>query len=371
MPAAVLFENLKLRQYPPIKQGQPYNSADGLLVEAARASGIPGDQTLVVNDEFGALCTALQARALWTDSWLAKHSLTNNLALNVLDPTEVYWSTDKLPQNLLASTSTLVLMRTPKQLSYFKYQLSVLSRLLPQGSSVLVAGMDKHLAPATAELLETYIGPTHRHRGQRKARLFSALRDSRQPAPYSGTAEYYCEALGSTLISRANVFAREKMDIGSRFLLENLEKLQATGKIIDLACGNGIIGLTALSRGLCEELLFCDESAMALASARTNTQKLFPDRGNINFHHDDGLLNYTGDAAGLILCNPPFHLNHRIDEAVGRRLLVQAAAHLVKGGSLCLVANRHLNYLPVLKREFRQVGMLAQNSKFIIWQATI
>jgi 16S rRNA (guanine1207-N2)-methyltransferase len=108
---------------------------------------------------------------------------------------------------------------------------------------------------------------------------------------------------------------------------------------------------------------------MAIASARANADKLFAGQP-INFHHGDGLLNYTGAPAQLILCNPPFHLNHRIDETVGRRLLVQAASHLCEGGALCLVANRHLNYLPVLKREFKQVERLAQNGKFIIWKAT-
>ena len=160
------------------------------------------------------------------------------------------------------------------------------------------------------------------------------------------------------------------MDIGSRFLLENMAKLPSTDKIIDLACGNGIIGLTALSRGLCKTLLLCDESAMAIESAHRNAQNIHPTE-DINFHHGDGLLHYEGDPAGLILCNPPFHLNHRIDETVGRRLLVQAAAHLTEGGSLCLVANRHLNYLPVLKREFKRVEKIVQNGKFIIWNATL
>jgi 16S rRNA G1207 methylase RsmC len=370
MAVASPFEKLRLRPYPPITQGQAYNSADTLLVEAALNSAVSRDQILVVNDAFGALSVALQADTLWTDSWLAKQSLADNLQLNKSGPVKVCWSTDELSSILSARCKGLIVMRAPKQLSYFKFQLSQLSLYLPAGTVVLVAGMDKHLSPGTAELLETYIGPTERHRGQRKARLFSAVRDERRPAPYPGTREYYCEPLGGNLISLANVFAREKMDIGSQFLLENLDKLRPVGKMIDLACGNGIIGLTALSKGLCKKLLFCDESAMAIASARSNTQTLFPGK-DVHFHHGDGLLGYTGDPAELILCNPPFHLNHTIDEKVGRRLLVQAASALANGGSLCLVANRHLNYLPVLKREFTRVEKLAQNRKFIIWRASV
>jgi 23S rRNA (guanine1835-N2)-methyltransferase len=278
------------------------------------------------------------------------------------------WSTLTLPEHLTPDKCKLVVMRVPKQLSYFEHQLSQLSQLLPTGTRVLVAGMDKHLSSATASLIENYIGPTERHRGQHKARLFSACRDERHPESFSGSGEYYCDTLNRPLISLANVFAREKMDIGSRYLLDSLDTLAPTERVIDLACGNGIIGLTAASRGLCKSLLMCDESAMAIASAKINTERCAPEC-DVSYHHGDGLLNYDGEPVNLILCNPPFHLNHRVDEGVGRRLLAQCTAHLVKGGSLCLVANRHLNYLPVLKREFSVVEKLAQNSKFVVWQA--
>lgn len=362
------FHKLKLRQYPSINQGQAFSSADSLLVEAAAALPTPGDATLVVNDEFGALCSALQAATLWTDSYLASHSTQENLRRNNLAPINVLWSTDALPEALTAHECKLVVMRVPKQLSYFEYQLSQLSQLLPPGARVLVAGMDKHLSPATASLIENYIGPTERHRGQHKARLFSACRDERCPAPFSGAGEYYSDTLSQSLTSLANVFAREKMDIGSRFLLDSLDTLPPTDRVIDLACGNGVIGLTAASQGLCKRLLLCDESAMAIASATINTERCAL-QCDVSYHHGDGLLDYEGELANLILCNPPFHLNHRVDESVGRRLLAQCAAHLAEGGFLCLVANRHLNYLPVLKHDFSVVEKLAQNNKFIVWQA--
>ncbi len=362
------FDKLKLRQYPPINRGQAFNSADSLLVEAAAVFATPGDATLVVNDEFGALCSALQAATLWTDSYLASRSMHENLRRNHLARTNVLWSIAALPESLTADSCKLVVMRVPKQLSYFEYQLSKLSQLLPTGATVLVAGMDKHLSPATGSLIDSYIGPTERHRGQHKARLFSASKDARCPASFSGTGEYYSDTLNQPLISLANVFAREKMDIGSRFLLDSLVTLPQTNRLIDLACGNGIIGLTAASRGLCKSLLMCDESAMAIASARINSERCtLP--CDVSYHLGDGLLDYKGEFANLILCNPPFHLNHRVDEGVGRRLLAQCAAHLVEGGSLCLVANRHLNYLPTLKRDFSVVEKLAQNSKFVVWQA--
>ena len=217
MLAASPFEKLKLRHYPALKNGRGYNSADSLLVEAALGSGVAGHQTLVINDEFGALCVALGAATLWTDSYLAKLSLDHNLALNNAAPVTVVWSTDDLSSVVAAKVCDAAIMRVPKQQAYFQFQLSQLNRYLPVGALVLAAGMDKHLPAGTAELLERYIGPTERHRGQRKARLFSAVRDDRCVEPFCGTAAYYNESLHSKLTSGSNVFAREKMDIGSHF----------------------------------------------------------------------------------------------------------------------------------------------------------
>ena len=56
----------------------------------------------------------------------------------------------------------------------------------------------------------------------------------------------------------------------------------------------------------------------------------------------DGLLGYEGNPFDLLLCNPPFHLGHSVDDYAGRRLLQGAAEHLVSGGRLVAVANRHL-----------------------------
>lgn len=365
------FADVDLRPHPPLKHGLAYNSADALLVHAALASDFSRDSTLVVNDEFGALCVGLQARTLWTDSFLSSISVAKNLSRNNFAAIDVLWSTDDLRQALSRLPTAAyrgVVMRVPKQLPYFEYQLSQLSQCLAPGAVLFAAGMDKHLAPGTAELIEKYIGPVERHRGQHKARLFSSSRDDRLSTPFSNTSEYYCEALNNRLISLANVFARDKMDIGSRFLLQHLGKLEPVNRVTDLACGNGIIGLVALSQQLGKKLLLCDESAMAIESACINARELFSG-DHVEFHHGDGLLNYPGEPAELVLCNPPFHHNHRVDESVGRRLLVQAAAHLVEGGRLCLVSNRHLNYLPVLRREFGRVEQLAQNNKFIIWLA--
>lgn len=361
------FGSFRLRRYPARREDplRAWCGADTLLLDEIHRLGVPGRDILVVNDEHGALSVVLQARALWTDSALAAVALQRNLATNECGPVPVIWSTTKPPD-----APPLVALRVPKQLPYLEYQLSRLGSLLSAGSVVLAAGMDKHLSPRVADLLEHFIGPTERPRGARKAHLFCARRDQRENPPVAAGAGYFCAASGGELTALPNVFSRDRLDQGSALLLEQLSQLAPADKIVDLACGNGVLGLAALQAGLASELLFCDESAMALESARGNASRLLPGAAAmINYHHGDGLLDYNGAPADLILCNPPFHLNHAVDEYAGRRLLAQCARHLPGGGRLCLVANRHLNYLATLKRHFRRVDQMARNNKFQVWLA--
>jgi 23S rRNA (guanine1835-N2)-methyltransferase len=362
------YGTFELHRYPTrrLEPLQAWSAADSLLLEQNHERALPGASTLVVNDEQGALCVAVQPGALWTDSALSSRALQRNQEHNQQHPTPLVWSTEALP-----FAPRQVVLRIPKQLPYFAYQLSHLAARMPTGASVLAAGMDKHLSPRTAQLLEHYIGPTQRLRGQRKARLFCATRDQRKAPGADPTAAYYCEALQARLCALPNVFSREKLDPGSRFLLEQLAVLEPVETLIDLACGNGVLGLAAFKCGLTRNVVFADESAMALASASSNAQRIVPqDEARCSFHHGDGLLDYEGGPVGLILCNPPFHLNHTVDDYAGRHLLEQCGRFLHPGGRLCLVANRHLDYLPTLKRGFHSVKKIALNSKFIVWLAT-
>ena len=63
--------------------------------------------------------------------------------------TRIVWSTEVPP-----AAPELVVLRIPKQRPLFEYQLSRLARLLPEQTTVLAAGMDKHLSPHTAAILE-------------------------------------------------------------------------------------------------------------------------------------------------------------------------------------------------------------------------
>ena len=354
-----------LQRYPARNRDplQAWCSADILLLDAAQESGIAGGDTLVVNDEHGALATVLRPRASWTDSALSARALADNLARNNLPPVPVYWSTVSP-----GSGYRLVLLRIPKQLAYFEYQLACLHAFLPPGSLLICSGMDKHLSPHTAALIERYFGSVQRHRGTRKARLFTARRGGSPAAAPPPRDSYFCAQLDAELVTGANVFSREGLDMGARFLLAQLPRLAPAARGADLACGNGVLGLTALRSGLCRTMTFADESAMAIAAARDNALTLRLPATDLQFLHGDGLLDTT-ERYDLVLCNPPFHQGHTVDDFAGKRLIRQAVDALAPGGVVCLVANRHLPYREILQRCLESVEELACDHRFRVWLA--
>jgi 23S rRNA (guanine1835-N2)-methyltransferase len=361
------YGDFRLARYPARSNEalQAWCSADLLLLEEVHRHGMGDRPILAVNDAYGALSVALQPQALWTDSALSALAVQRNAQANSRKAPPVLWSTQSPPAAL-----ELVVMRVPKSRPYFEYQLSCLARALPAGATVLAAGMDKHLSVHTAQLLERWIGPTERFRGERKARLFRAVREDRAAAELDAFARYHCEPLDACLLSLPNVFSREQLDGGTRFLLQFIRSQPGVHSAIDLACGNGTLGLFAAKHALAQTVFFCDESAMAVASAQANAQALFPQSPErFDFYHGDGLRHFSGEPVQLILCNPPFHQEHTVNDLAGRHLLAQCSRFLQPGGRLYLVANRHLDYASVLRREFRRVESCATDAKFTILMA--
>jgi 16S rRNA G1207 methylase RsmC len=172
------------------------------------------------------------------------------------------------------------------------------------------------------------------------------------------------------LKDHANVFCFGKFDIGTRFMLQHLPTTNVE-TVIDLGCGNGLLGLRALELYPNAHVQFCDESAMALASAQNNVSLNHPEElARCRFSQDNGLQHQESDSVDLILCNPPFHQQNTISSHIAQQMFRDAKRCLRSGGQLLVVANRHLGYHPLLKSLFGGYKLLASNSKFVILSST-
>jgi 16S rRNA (guanine1207-N2)-methyltransferase len=362
---ACTFGEFELARRPVVADLKAWDGADEYLLELA-AERTP-TSALIVNDQFGALTCALHAHhpVSWGDSFTAHQATRENFASNKLPEPFVALPSTTTPE----SAFDLVLWRVPKSQTLFEQQIARIRPALRGNTVVLAGGMDKHLLPNTKELL-TRLGEVTTLPGRRKSHVFSVKLDisaSVLPEPKSRSLVF--SEYGLTLNGDAAVFARDKIDIGARFFIEQFTKLPVAQRIADLGCGNGVLGL-ALARQRPDAEIHCfDESYQAVATARANWLSNIGNVDQSRFHLDDGLGNYAGPPFDLILCNPPFHQQHVIGDHIARQLFAQSRQHLRKGGELWIVGNRHLDYHKPLQRIFGNCRQIAANPKFVVLAA--
>ncbi len=365
------YGDLTLSRYPPTRNPtlQAFDTADQYLLSQLNATAEDGP-LLIINDQFGALGCALseQKPCSWGDSFLSEQALIDNLAANGLPTSAV----DFVPSSATPSGHyQRVLLRVPKSLTLLEDQLQRLRPLLLPGAVVMAGAMIKHLPPRAGDLLATYIGPYQASLGWKKARLLCATLDAGlSPTHAELNSHYPLDGTALTLRNLPGVFSRERLDIGTRLLLPLIAtQVNKAQRIADLGCGNGALGLMAALHNPNAELLFCDESYAAVASAEHNFHSAFAGR-EAQFRVDDGLLGVAAQSLDLVLCTPPFHQQQVVGDDIALRLFRQSRRALADGGKLVVVGNRHLGYHVKLRQHFNEVTQLAASSKFVVLLAS-
>lgn len=163
------------------------------------------------------------------------------------------------------------------------------------------------------------------------------------------------------LVSLPGVFSKQRVDDGTRLLLEALPA-KLPEPILDFACGNGIIA-KAIHQRQQPKLYACDVNPMATAAASLNLQ-----------HADATVLLADGlpalpERIGTIVSNPPFHTGLRTDYNIAVRFIADAYQQLQPGGSLYLVANNFLPWPEVIERTFGHCHRVVSNSRFSVYHA--
>jgi 16S rRNA G1207 methylase RsmC len=351
---------------------QAWDAADEyLLSESATKNAGAEARVLIVNDQFGALATALNCASIcsWSDSHTAHCATLDNFERNRLDTAKLILSpSTQIP----AGPFDLVLWRIPKTQALFQQQIQILQTCVDPGTRILVGGMQKHLPPRAHELLRR-LGDVDVLPGKKKARVFALrLEHNHAAAPSNDERALAIEEYGLRLQAGPNVFARDAFDIGARFFLAQFERLPRAPRIADLGCGNGILGLRAKQLQPWASVDFFDESYQAVAAARKNyaANDLDQTPPLAAFHTDDIFSRFNGAPFDLILCNPPFHQAHVIGDHIARQMFAQSRKHLTGGGELWIVGNRHLDYHIQLKKIFGNCRQIAANAKFVVLAAS-
>lgn len=367
-------QSYTLKRYPfhAASQLRAWDAADHYLLSEVekRLNSANGAKPLcIVNDQFGALTLPMLCHQplVYSDSWLSFEALRRNIASNGLDNANVtpLYSLEDLAA---APSPALVIGRVPKIKSQLAAMLYHLRQVGLPDCELLLAGMDKHLSRGQFELLARYFGPAEFYPGHKKARVWRARIDPELSRIPPEPKPVHLPEFDLQIESEPNVFSRDHLDIGSRFLLKHLDRIPARHLVADLACGNGVLGLSYMRRHPDAELHFYDESFQAIASTLRNLGTNFPERKALA-QAGDGLKTALSADYELVICNPPFHQQTTVSTEVARQLFIDSKRVLRNQGECWVVANRHLAYHRVLKSIFGNCEVLASDHKFVLLQS--
>ncbi|MEM7326894.1 MAG: methyltransferase [Actinomycetota bacterium] len=352
--------------YRPRSNLRAWDAADAYLLRHL-AEDRPMGPLLVVNDGFGALTAGLRAAEPVTtaDTTMAEVAILENLDRNGLAAVTVIPAVDGLADGTSLAT---VVIKVPKSLGQLEDQLHRLRPYLGPTTTIVGAGMVRHIHTSTLELFQTIIGPTTTSLAEQKARLIHCQPDPDLEPPENPWPMVWTHD-GITVHNHGGVFSARSVDVGTRFLLEHLPDTAGPVAVVDLGCGNGIVGAATARANPDAAVTFVDASARAVSSTRRTWADNFGDR-DATIRRTDRLVNVVEPGSiDVIVNNPPFHEDRAIGDATAWDMFVDSQVSLRRGGRLIVVGNRHLGHHARLKKIFGNCETVASNRKFVVLSA--
>ncbi|WP_430869164.1 class I SAM-dependent methyltransferase [Demequina aurantiaca] len=363
-----------LRRWPDIEAPElvAVDAADRLILDesAVLRAGVDAGSIVVIGDAYGALTLgAAHAGATGIRSHLDALNGERALAANAerAGLSEGYRTLPLEPE--LVRGARIVLLRLPRSLDELRDIAGVIAAHADPSVVVVAGGRLKHMSLSMNEVLGEFFGRLDVSHARQKSRVLLAREphDGHDPQPASAHVE------GLELRAFGGAFAGARLDIGTRLLLDSLPAELVGGTahdpLIDLACGTGIVGAWLATRHPNAHVYACDQSAIAVNSARATMLANGIDN-RVEVRQDDALTARPSASASLIALNPPFHSGAAVTDLLAPRLFADTARVLRSGGQLWCVWNSSLGYRALLERAVGPTQQVARNAKFTVTVST-
>ncbi len=157
------------------------------------------------------------------------------------------------------------------------------------------------------------------------------------------------------------VFSKDKLDFGTRLLLENLPLDIFSGRVLDIGCGYGPIGLYLKKVTNCSvDMVDVNKRALHLSLMNAKLNSL-----NVTIFESNAYENIK-EKYNVIVTNPPI----RVGKEILYSIVIGAKDYLVDGGSLFLVIHKDQGAKSMIidLKKYYDVTILAKNKGFFIIQ---
>ncbi len=263
---------------------------------------------------------------------------------------------------------TDVMIYLPKAKSHFQMLLRMAAGTLKENGRIHVVGENKGGIKSAAKLMQ-HLGPTQKIDSARHCSLLTTQLSGEHlafnPDDWTETLTYEIEDTSWPVVSVPGVFSHGELDAGTKLLLEK-HTSNLTGKVMDFACGAGVIGSYLMTRYPHLKLTLLDVSALAIY---TSAMTLKANNLNAQLIAANG-LHGVETKVNHIVTNPPFHTGIKTDYTVTKRFIEDARRLLHSNGSLQMVANRFLPYPGLLSEHFSKVLTTAQTTQFFLYHTS-
>lgn len=156
------------------------------------------------------------------------------------------------------------------------------------------------------------------------------------------------------------VFSKKGLDFGSRTLIDTLLKENLEGKVLDVGCGYGCIGII-LSSFFHIETDMIDINRRAIHLAKRNIKE--NDLNNIEVF-ESNIYSNVKEKYDCIITNPPI----RAGKKVVYEILFNSKDYLKENGTLYFVINKDQGALSTIEdlKEIAKVNILEKNKGFYV-----
>lgn len=234
------------------------------------------------------------------------------------------------------------------------YAFAVASHALADGGQLVVVGGKRDGIGSAKKQLTVLRKQSGRH-----AKLFVAEPRNDLSVQLGDWETRWDTGLGFEAVSYPGTFAEGRLDAASALLLDTVT-LPENGRLLDLGCGSGVLGLAAKRRQPALEVTLADADHLAVAASRRGAELA---ELEVTAVASDAVAKVEGTFDAILL-NPPFHEGVKTSAGVAESVLQGAAERLRGNGTLWVVANRFLTHEDVLEKTGLTVERAAETGRF-------
>jgi len=337
------------------KDWRSWSAVDELIYNDDLVKTKISNQTLIIHDLFGVIGTVFNEKnpkniisyasqkTYLSENWLKNQLPSKPMIFNLLE------KIDKL--------NNFSILKVPKSLQLFEYYLNYICRHSTEELEIVCGFMTKYFTPSLIDIALKYFDDATQSKAHKKARLMYLKKVKSKLPSFEPTKHYsYKDKEYKNL---KGTFSDNRIDRATELLIKCLPIPEDGAIVVDLACGNGILGDQLLIKNSKINLHLVDDSYLAMESAKMNVCG-----DNVCHHTSYRLDNLNIDNIDLVVCNPPFHVENYQTNAIAIQLMRQVKKLLSEKGRVYLVVNIHLKYFALMEVIFPNVKRISVTDKY-------